>query len=67
MPIGDGGAVLSIRGSLKAEGSSIKADADHVTFHKGGIVVFLLAGAQGGPVVSGQGVELAQKVAARLT
>lgn len=64
--IADGGATVAVRGVLKGEGRSVRIEADMVAFSKGGVLVLLTASAAGGGVIPNQGVELAQKVAARL-
>ncbi len=64
--VGDAGGTLAVRGLLRSGARSAGAEADLLVFHKGPVVVLLLAGAINGPVVPNQAVELGQKIAGRL-
>jgi len=64
--IADAGAVLSVKGNLKVNGTSVPAGSELVVFHKGQVVVTISARAVGGGTVANQAVDLARKVAARL-
>ena len=65
--IADAGGVLSISGNLKSGAESVPIAADLVAFRKGPIVVLLSVGSVQGPTAPGQAVELAQKIAGRLS
>jgi hypothetical protein len=66
LAVADGGAILSVKGTLKVNGSSVPAAVDLVAFHKGQVVVLLSAGALGGGAVPGQAADLARRLAGRL-
>jgi len=65
--IADGGAVLTLKGNIAYDNKKVVAvEVELIAFRKGGVVVFMDADAFMGPVVPGQGVALAQKIASRL-
>lgn len=66
-PVADDAGVLTVSGSLVAGTQSIPIGVELLVFRKGSTVVLVSAGAVQGPVVAGQAVELAQKVAGRLS
>ena len=65
--VGDGGTLLPLTGPITAGGRSSTLSVDLLVFSKGPVVVFMTVGAFGGPVVAGQSLELAKKIAGRLT
>jgi hypothetical protein len=65
--VGDGGTVLALTGNVIVDGNTVPAAIDIVVFHKASVVVLILAGTFAGPPTPGLGVELANKVAGRLT
>lgn len=65
--VADGGAVLTITGDLISQGGPMPVGFELLVFRKGGAVFFLKAEASRGPVVPGQSVELALKMASRLS
>ena len=65
--VGDGGTLLPLTGPITAGGRSSTLSVDLLVFSKGPVVVFMTAGAFGGPVVAGQSLELAKKIDSRLT
>jgi len=65
--IADGGAVMTQKGNLVFDDKKVVAvEVELVTFRKGGVVVVVDVEAFMGPLVPGQGVALAQKIASRL-
>jgi len=65
-PIADAGAVLTVKGNLKVNGTSVPVASDVAVFHKGQVVVMVTANAAGGATVANQAVDLARKIAGRL-
>jgi len=65
--VADGGALLALSGNLSSETSTVPAEIDLLVFQKGGIVVSISAAALNGSRVPGQALELARKVAGRLS
>lgn len=65
--VGEGGAVLALSGNITVNGTTVPVAIDLVVFHKATVVVLVSAGTYGGPATAGQGVDLANKVAGRLT
>jgi len=66
VPVADDGALLNISGNLTSGAQATPIAVDLLAFRKGGIVVLMSAGAVQGPLVPGQAVQLAQKIAGRL-
>jgi len=65
--VGDKGSLVTITGSLAAGTETVPLNVELLVFHKDEVVVFLTAAAFAGPLVPGQGLELAEKVAGRLS
>lgn len=65
--VGDGGSLMTVTGNLKAQGQEVPLSLELYLFSKGGVVVFMTAGAINGTLPAGQGLELAKKVAGRLS
>lgn len=65
--VADGGAVLTVAGSLVGPDGPVPVSIDLLAFRKGSTVILLSAGAVLGAAVPNQSVELAQKVAGRLS
>ncbi len=64
--VADGGAVLTVAGDVISQDGPMSVGFELLVFRKGGAVFFLKAEASRGPVVPGQSVELARKMASRL-
>ncbi len=65
--VADGGGVLSIKGDLKVGTDVASVDSDLLVFQKGSVVVFVSVSAVGGPKAPGKSLELARKIAGRLS
>lgn len=65
--VGDGGAVVGLGGQLTGDAPPVQIGLDLVVFHKGTVVVFLVAAALRGATVPGEALEVARKIDGRLS
>jgi hypothetical protein len=65
--VADGGAVLTVAGNLVGPDGPIPVSIDLLAFRKGSTVILLSVGAVQGPPVPNQSIDLAQKIAGRLS
>lgn len=65
--VADGGSSLSIKGTISAGTQVVPVDTELLVFQRGALVVYVSAGASGGAKIPGQALELAQKIAGRLS
>jgi hypothetical protein len=65
--VADGGAVLTVAGNLVGPDGPVPVSIDLLAFRKGSTVILLSVGAVQGPPVPNQSIELAQKIAGRLS
>lgn len=67
LAIGDGAALLALTGNLTVDVTPTPTGVELLAFRKGSVVVIVSAVAMQGPTIAGQTVELALKVAGRLS